>query len=260
MLILQKIVGSFAELPGLLIVVLIVFFLILVRKKEKKSSLFVLILICIIWFVSTNIGLLSLVKPYEDRYSESFLSDENVENSVIVVFSGGVIRNVPYGETAYDQIGSHSMMRLYRAFEIYKITGSKIILTGGNVYEKSGRTIAEIMKDVLISWDVPENDMIIETKAKTTLENAVYSIELIPEGVTSILLVTSAIHMSRSYDSFLKVIDRLEKHYDIVPCPGDYMIEKNEIGIEDFLPNRGALNTFMSVFHEWVGNLFYLLK
>jgi uncharacterized SAM-binding protein YcdF (DUF218 family) len=260
MLILQKVIGSFVELPGLCFILLFILAWILIKKGEKRLGWIVIALTGVIWFISTDIGLQIMVKPYEDSYSEVVWSEQKSGDAIIVVFSGGIVRNVPFGEDFYDQIGKHSMMRLYRAFEVYRETDSKIILTGGNVYDKEGATIAEVMRKVLLSWNVPERDILIENQAKTTYENAEYVCDMIPDDVNTVLLVTSAIHMPRSMMAFENVSMKTDRYFNLIPCPGDYQIETSEVGINNFLPNRGALSTFMSAFHEWVGNVFYLLK
>jgi len=261
LLYLQKLVSSFLEIPGLFITIFFVIALIFLIKKQRKLFFLFLIFACGFYFISTDLSIKLLVLPYEYQFSETELQNIQGEQTVIVVFSGGVIRGVQSGGEIYDQIGPHSMMRLYRAFQIYKKTGSEIIIAGGNVYDQEGKSISKVMGTVLESWGVPSKMIRLEEKSKTTWENAVYSLELIEQTVKNIILVTSALHMPRSYHTFRKVIDEKGRtDISLIPYPGDYRVENVPMSLASFLPSSGCLDTFSDAFHEWLGNIFYLLK
>ncbi|MEA1885369.1 MAG: YdcF family protein [Thermotogota bacterium] len=261
MIYLQKLVSSFLELPGLFITIFLILALIFLLKKHKKLFYLFLAFACGFYFVSTDLSINLLVRPYEYQYSETELSDFTKEESVIVVFSGGVIRGLESGGEMYDQIGPHSMMRLYRAFQLYEKFGSEIIIAGGNVYDQPGKSISEVMSRVLESWGVPSEQIRIEQQSKTTWENVVYSLNMIDDTVKNIILVTSALHMPRSYRTFQRIIEEKERtNLNLIPYPGDYRVENVPMSFSSFLPSSGSLDTFSSAFHEWLGNLFYLLK
>ena len=253
--------SSFLELPGLFITIFLILSLIFLLKKRKKFFCLFLAFACGFYFISTDVSIHLLVKPYEYQYSQSELSNNQKEESVIVIFSGGVIRGIGSGGETYDQIGPHSMMRLYRAFQVYEKSGIEIIIAGGNVYDQPGKSISDVMGKVLESWGVPPEMIRIEEKSKTTWDNAVYSLNMIDENVKNIILITSALHMSRSYTTFQRVIEEKGRtDIKLIPYPGDYRVENVPLSFASFLPSSGSLDTFSAAFHEWLGNLFYRLK
>lgn len=68
------------------------------------------------------------------------------------------------------------------------------------------------------------------------MESAKYSLKkLEEEGYQRIILVTSALHISRSVKCFK------ESEIKIIPAPVNYIFEKEPLNILDFLPNAGAL-------------------
>ncbi|NCU32366.1 MAG: YdcF family protein [Candidatus Moranbacteria bacterium] len=261
LLYLQKLIASFIELPGLFITIFFILALIFLIKKQKKLFFLFLIFACGFYFIATDLSIKLLVLPYEYQFSEIELQNIQGEPTAIVVFSGGMMQGIESGGEIYDQIGPHSMMRLYRAFQVYKKTGSEIIIAGGNVYDQKGTAISKAMGTVLESWGVPPKMIKIEEKSKTTWENAVYSLELMEQTVKNIILVTSALHMPRSYQTFQRVIEEKDRmDINLIPYPGDYRAENTPVSFASFLPNNGSLDTFSAAFHEWLGNIFYLLK
>src|SRR6056297_1297944 len=94
LLYLQKFVSSFLELPGLFITIFLILSLIFLLKKHKKLFCLFLAFACAFFFISTDLCIRLLVRPYEHQFSEIELLDIESEDTVIVVFSGGVIRGV----------------------------------------------------------------------------------------------------------------------------------------------------------------------
>lgn len=74
--------------------------------------------------------------------------------------------------------------------------GATLILTGGNA-DESGRTEAEVMRELLIARGVPEDRLLLEDRAETTKENFRNAAALIdPTAPTA--LITSSYHMGRA--------------------------------------------------------------
>lgn len=97
----------------------------------------------------------------------------------------------------------HALM-LYRAGKIKKIliTGGSIDITG-----KVNTSEAVLLAQVLEQAQVPKEDILLETKARNTRENAVLSKEILIEKFPnqSYLLITSGFHMRRAMACFHKV-------------------------------------------------------
>ena len=79
---------------------------------------------------------------------------------------------------------------------------SPIIVTGGN--PQNGRTEAEQMRRMLLLLGFPDNRIIVEDKATSTVQNARFSVPLAQQaGTSGIILVTSTTHQGRADGDFV---------------------------------------------------------
>jgi len=79
---------------------------------------------------------------------------------------------------------------------------SPIIVTGGN--PKNGNTEAGEMRKMLQFMGFPDNRIIVEDKANSTVQNARFSVPLAKKADTSgIILVTSSTHQGRADGDFV---------------------------------------------------------
>ena len=79
---------------------------------------------------------------------------------------------------------------------------SPIIVTGGN--PKNGNTEAGQMRKTLMLLGFPDNRIIVEDKASSTVQNARFSVPLAKKADTSgIILVTSSTHQGRADGDFV---------------------------------------------------------
>ena len=74
--------------------------------------------------------------------------------------------------------------------------GAKLILTGGNA-DESGRTEADVMRDILTEKGVPEGLLILEDQAETTKENF-QNIAGMLQADESVVMISSNYHMDRA--------------------------------------------------------------
>jgi uncharacterized SAM-binding protein YcdF (DUF218 family) len=78
---------------------------------------------------------------------------------------------------------------------------SPIIVTGGN--PRNGNTEAGQMRKMLMLLGFPDNRIIVEDKANSTVQNARFSVPLAKKADTSgIILVTSSTHQGRADGDF----------------------------------------------------------
>jgi uncharacterized SAM-binding protein YcdF (DUF218 family) len=147
------------------------------------------------------------------------------------------------------------LARLYGGYRIYQKLGCDIFPSGGSGVVRSNElSIAVVMQDVLLSWGIDKEKIIIEDLSKTTLESAKYSLKkLEEEGYQRIILVTSALHMRRSVKCFKR------GEIKIIPAPVNYILGIEPSNILDFLPNAGTLSNNFYAIHEWIGLLYYSL-
>ena len=78
---------------------------------------------------------------------------------------------------------------------------SPIIVTGGN--PRNGNTEAGQMRKMLRLYGIPEERIIVEDRAASTVQNAAFSVPLAKKAQTSgIILVTSSSHQDRADGNF----------------------------------------------------------
>ena len=129
--------------------------------------------------------------------------------------------------------------RLISAIELYNIGKiNKIIISGGNgeLFNDSMNE-AEWSKDFLIRMGVKNNDILLESESRNTMENAQNTSKLINVNFSKkLLLITSAVHMKRALYCFRK------NNLNVESYPTD-CTKKNIVLTFDylFIPNINAL-------------------
>jgi uncharacterized SAM-binding protein YcdF (DUF218 family) len=111
---------------------------------------------------------------------------------------------------------------------------------------------APAMQDLLTSWGVPADSVLLESTSANTYENATHTAEIVEKrGVGRVLLVTSALHMRRALATFRSV------GVDAVPVATDYQVVQGSTTLLDLLPSAGALDGSTAAIREYVGYIVY---
>ncbi|MFW6135180.1 MAG: YdcF family protein [Elusimicrobiota bacterium] len=242
--------------PGGIILAIFLIFLLFLFNKKKLATFFAILLIFFLFLFSSWFGEYILLRPLEDDYStlQKILNNKlNLSNPVIVVLGGGLIENSLAEKTGKPEIGEVTLARLYGAYGIYREIQCPIWVSGGSVPGYSGNvSSAEIMEEVLIKMGVSPNNVFQESESRTTYENAIFTIEEIrKQGYQEVILVTSALHMRRSVQSFES------NKVTIIPAPVNYLFENTKPGLLNILPNRFSFEHNLRALHEWIGLLYY---
>ena len=140
-------------------------------------------------------------------YSGLDYKNQHLDVAIILGSSKSHLYRVPYAVTEYKN------GRI-----------DKIIVSGGNMLPNgNGMIEAEMMTQTAVKMGVEKRDIIVENKAATTVENMVFSRELmkrenlLQKGIY-IGIVTTAFHMRRS----IKIAEKIfaEDGVNIVTLPG----------------------------------------
>jgi len=245
MFILKKILTPFLMPPGIFIGLLICSGVWFSLRKQWKAGLLNCLIGIFMWLLS-----LSPVSDMMLRGLEpDFKIPKNLHGDVIILLGGGVYDEAP----DLSGIGAPSgdmLERTVTAVRIQKRLNVPIIVTGGVVF-KGKAAEAPIVKRFLVDLGVPSERVIIEDKARDTIENAKYSKEICEkDGYKNPILVTSAYHMKRAVLSFKKV------DMDVLPFPAGFRTwENKKYGWEDYLPQD--LGGISVAIREYMGLLFY---
>jgi len=150
--------------------------------------------------------------------------------------------------------------RVTHAVQLYKMGKiKKILITGGLGFDPSDEiSEAASLGDFMVWAGVKRADLMLETAAKNTRENAVYTQQLLKEkGIldqknSSFLLITSAFHMKRAKACFVKT----GLNPDTFPV--DYYAATPKFNIKTiFQPSINAILVWHKLVKEWVGILAY---
>jgi uncharacterized SAM-binding protein YcdF (DUF218 family) len=148
--------------------------------------------------------------------------------------------------------------RLIQAISLYKKKKvRKILISGDSGYVTDrGLHEAKQMKQLLVSWGIPEQDIITEETSKNTHENAKNTSKLLRQSypeMNSYILVTSGIHMKRALACFEKEGLKCTPHStDLYSnSTGGYYWDQY------IIPNLDNFNLWNKLFKEMVGYLMY---
>ena len=255
-LLLRKIIMQLIFPPGGIIIAIFIIFLLFLFNRKRLAIFLTIFLIFSLFLFSSWFGEYILLRPLEDDYSTlQEISNDNLNLSkpVMVVLGGGLVEDSLAEKTGKNEIGEVTLARLYGAYVLYQEIQCPVWLSGGSVPGYSGEVpSAEIMEEVLIKMGVPPDDVFQESESRTTYENAIFTIEEIrQQGYREIILVTSALHMRRSVQSFEN------NEVTIIPAPVNYLFENTQPGLLNILPNRFSFDHNLRALHEWIGLLYY---
>lgn len=118
--------------------------------------------------------------------------------AAVVVLSAGPINDTKDGRTS---------VRTRTGVDVYKQLKAdgqspKLVLAGGQEhYERRPKAVG--MAEIALEEGVPEADILIEDRSRSTLQNAMFSYALIEKDAGSaVAIVTDRFHMPRSWASF----------------------------------------------------------
>ncbi|NUU96999.1 YdcF family protein [Marinitoga sp. 1138] len=250
-IIIRKIIQSFIELPGLFVALVIL--LLLKSKEQKNFKKYVIIVAAIIYLLSIPYSARYITRPLEDLYPPINYEkiDKNIP-SIIVILGGGSIQNIPGEEIG--ELSDQAFKRVFKGYELYKNTKFPIVISGGSLPETDYIPEALVMREYLVRFGVSPSDIFMEPDSMTTKENAIFVKNLIDNmKLEKVYLVTSAIHLPRSYKIFKTYI----KDVEIIPVPSNYLVTRGKVTWIDFKPDISALYANALAFHEYLGLIFF---
>ena len=220
---------------------------------QKRSSaalrLGSTLLTVLLYLSSTLIGAKLLALPLEGRYQQS----DPRQAQVIVVLGGGSVGQTPDG-AEQGNVSATGAARLLTAARLAQGYQLPVLISGGQVFS-DGVSEAQLSGRILRQLGLPEERIIREEQARTTQENARYTAQLCAErGYSSVLLVTSALHMQRSVQFFERYLG--SQGIKILPYPCDYTLNPhNSFNVRWLVPQTEAFNITCNAVHEYVGLL-----
>lgn len=186
-------------MPLTVITALLLFSLFLKNSKWKKRLQIVAIALLII---CSNSALTNTVfKLWE--FPPTPIEEISGSKKVGVVLSGVIKKEKLPHDRVYFSEGVDRIMHALQLYKQGKI--QKIVITGGiGSYSASPIREAPQIKQVLMLCEVPDQDILIESQARNTRQNAQFTAGILKEQFPGYdyLLITSAFHMRRSLACF----------------------------------------------------------
>ena len=185
-----------------------------VRKADYQEVFMYDIVLCVVFLLfalDVRFSIFTRRKPAILRAAGWLLRIVIVLFSAVIIFfcgkviTGGMVNTagqanyaivlglaLENGKPAPDLLARLDTAREY----LEKYPGARLILTGGNA-DESGRTEAGVMRDILTGHGVPENRLILEDRAQTTIENFSNIVGIIPSE-EPVVMISSNYHMDRA--------------------------------------------------------------
>lgn len=101
-----------------------------------------------------------------------------------------------------DMIGASTYWRCFYALLVYREGGVRRIITSGG--GEAGRPVAEIMRDYLEGSGVPRGTVLVEPRARSTRESALFLQPMLQGPPGRVVLLSSDYHMFRATRAFRK--------------------------------------------------------
>ena len=248
---LSKILGFFA-LPSNLLMALALVGILLMNTRFRRFGQGLLIG-AILLLVIVGIAPVgnALMLPLEERFPK--WDPKRGSPHGIVVLGGAVSPDV---SAARDDIALNEAAE--RMTAVAKLArdhpSARIVFTGGSGRLIGGASEADFVPTLFESFGIPRDRVILEKRARNTVENAVLTKELVkPKPSERWLLVTSAHHMPRSIGIFRKAGFPVEAH------PVDFRTR----GEADLAAPFGSLASGLArtdtAMREWIGLFVYWL-
>ncbi|MDB9313518.1 YdcF family protein [Spirulina sp. CS-785/01] len=202
-----------------------------------------------------------LVRSLEWRY----VPTQEIPDADAIVVLGGCIKPATYPRPMID-ITEKGDRILYAAKLYHDGKAPVILVTGGRIQwgYKQLPPESEDMATLLHLLDVPDSDILQETRSLNTYQNAIYSKKILQrENLKRIILVTSALHMPRSYMIFQK------QGIEAIPAPTDFLTTRSldaspQPSLKTFLlnliPDVAILSSTTEAMKEYIGIVVYWLR
>lgn len=244
----SKILG-FLLSPILWVMLLLLIGLISRNVTRKKRALIASLILLYVFSNSFIVGQLVAIWSIDGKSSLEI----NDSYDVGIVLGGTTIS---YEASIDRKIYHGNIDRLLQAVQLYKEGRiKKIMITGasGNLIYRDVKE-ALLLKEFLDLIEIPDRDVIVETEAENTYENARYCKQLLDDNFKdpSILLFTSSMHMRRSLACFKK------QGITADSFSTNLISQRIRWNMEYlFLPDAVNLKIWEALTHEMMGYLVY---
>ena len=242
MIFLHKILPLFV-MPTMLFILIILFSSF---KGFKRLTYYSLILY---YIISTPIFSNLIMKQVEGEYEYGKFEIKNKADAIVVL--SGIMRINEFDNDYNIEWGDAD--RFFKGIELYNFNKSNILVfTGGkSPYNKTKISEGNILKEYAIRFGVKEEDILITKEVLNTSDES-YAVRDLIGNKKTIILVTSAFHMSRAKSLFEK------QGHIVIPYKVDFRTSpKLSLHFIDFIASSEGLRRTEIALREVLGRLYY---
>ncbi|MGD1939483.1 MAG: YdcF family protein [Cyanophyceae cyanobacterium] len=269
---LSKLLPLFIYPLGLACLLLVAALILLAWRQVRWAMVAIALALVIILGASNGWVSAALVKSLEDRAialqeSTSGLPYPQLPVADAIVVLGGGIKAPLYPRQQMD-LAEEGDRVLYGA-RLWKAgKAPMVVMTGGRIQwrgtgnSKAGE--AGDMAELAAALGVPADKIVMETASLNTRQNAIYTAQVLDGmDVKRILLVTSAMHMPRSWAIFKRA------GFEPIAAPTDFLItdadnaERGNTAAAialNLMPDADNLRGLTRALKEYVGTLVYWIR
>lgn len=248
----SKLLGFFLLPSNLLILLALIGILLMGTRYKRLGQILTIGAVLLLTIVGIGPVGNALMVPLEDRFPK--WDPRSGSPQGIIVLGGAVSPDISAvrGEIALNEAAERMTVVAKLAREH---PDAKIVFTGGSGRFFGGASEADFVARLFESFGVARHRIVLENKARNTIENATLTKALVnPKPQERWLLVTSAHHMPRSVGIFRKAGFPVEAH------PVDFRTR----GADDLTTTFGSIASGLArtdtAIHEWAGLLIYWLS
>ena len=215
-------------------------------KGFKRLTYYSLILY---YIISTPIFSNLIMKQVEGEYEYGKFEIKNKADAIVVL--SGIMRINEFDNDYNIEWGDAD--RFFKGIELYNFNKSNILVfTGGkSPYNKTKISEGNILKEYAIRFGVKEEDILITKEVLNTSDES-YAVRDLIGNKKTIILVTSAFHMSRAKSLFEK------QGHIVIPYKVDFRTSpKLSLHFIDFIESSEGLRRTEIALREVLGRLYY---
>jgi len=243
---LKKAVSFFIEPLGMILLLSLLGLLFLFKKRENLAKIYFTLSFLFLFFYSYPPVSNFLVKNLEENYTKY---DYNQKAIYIHVLGSG--HRIDDNQPISSSLTTNGTKRVIEGVMIHKkLANSKLVFTGYKGHTSISNALMN--KRFAIALGVEEKDIILNKKAKDTMEEAIFMKSLLKDDDERFILVTSASHMHRAMMLFKSI------GLNPIPAPTDFY--GTTTGSFLTPPNIGALSISQMAIHEYLGILWAKLQ
>ena len=251
---LSKILPLFVMPVSVVLILLLVAVLLLAKKRRRAASGLLVTAIAVLWAASTPFVADTLYSALEARYRPVPIAEVPASDCAVVL--GGAVSPALWPRVDIDL--NEAVDRVYKTAQLVRAGRARFVIVsaGNQPWSASPWAEADLIRDLLVEWGVPEDVIFLEGSSRNTRENAIYSRNLLNSiHCNSTLLVTSAGHMPRAVSAFESA------GVDVVPVSTDVrVVPVGKFAPLMLLPDARALDMTSDAIREWVGRMVYQVQ